>query len=336
MSRLLEVEDLKTRIRLRSGTVRAVDGLSASRSRPGRPWASSASPGAARRWPRMSIMRLLPRGAYIGGGAIRFGGRDLVGLTDEEIRKVRGNEIGMVFQDPMTSLNPTMTIGRQIAEAVTIHRDVSKATAMERAVEALETGRPSPSRRAGARLPPPALGRPAPAGHDRHGPGLRTQAADRRRAHHRARRDHPGPDPPPARGDQARPRHGDHPDHPRHGGDRRAGRSRGASCTPAARSRPPRPASCSPASAIPTPRRCWPRSPSSTRTRARTCTRFPGSRRICAFRHAVAGSRHGAHSRPSAAATRTPRWAARTPPTRTPAFTRATPRPWTSAGLGRR
>ena len=96
----------------------------------------------------MSIMRLLPRGAYIGGGAIRFGGRDLVSLTDEEIRKVRGNEIGMVFQDPMTSLNPTMTIGRQIAEAVTIHRDVSKAAAMERAVETLEmVGLPRPAER---------------------------------------------------------------------------------------------------------------------------------------------------------------------------------------------
>jgi peptide/nickel transport system ATP-binding protein len=93
-------------------------------------------------------MRLLPRGAFIAGGAIRFDGKDLVGLSDAAIRQVRGNEIGMVFQDPMTSLNPTMTIGRQIAEAVVIHRRVSKAQALERAVEVLEmVGLPRPAER---------------------------------------------------------------------------------------------------------------------------------------------------------------------------------------------
>jgi oligopeptide/dipeptide ABC transporter ATP-binding protein len=96
----------------------------------------------------MSIMRLLPRGAFIAGGAVHFDGRDLVTLSDEAIRQVRGNEIGMVFQDPMTSLNPTMTIGRQIAEAVVIHRGVSKAQALERAVEVLEmVGLPRPAER---------------------------------------------------------------------------------------------------------------------------------------------------------------------------------------------
>jgi oligopeptide/dipeptide ABC transporter ATP-binding protein len=96
----------------------------------------------------MSIMRLLPRGGFIAGGEIRFDGRDLVKLSNEDLRHVRGNEIGMVFQDPMTSLNPTMTIGRQIAEAVRLHWDVSKEKAMERAAEVLGmVGLPHPRER---------------------------------------------------------------------------------------------------------------------------------------------------------------------------------------------
>src|SRR5512135_1338869 len=93
----------------------------------------------------MSIMRLLPKGGYIHGGEIRLHGRDLTKLSEAELCAVRGNEIGMVFQDPMTSLNPTMTIGRQIAEVVLNHRDVSKEAAMDRAVEVLDlVGLPRP------------------------------------------------------------------------------------------------------------------------------------------------------------------------------------------------
>jgi peptide/nickel transport system ATP-binding protein len=147
MGRLLEVEDLRTRIKLRSGTVHAVDGLSFE-VEAGETVGIVGESGCGKTMAAMSIMRLLPRGAFIAGGAIRFDGRDLVGLADEEIRQVRGNEIGMVFQDPMTSLNPTMTIGRQIAEAVVIHRDVSKAQALERAVEVLDmVGLPRPAER---------------------------------------------------------------------------------------------------------------------------------------------------------------------------------------------
>ena len=147
MARLLEIEELRTRIRLRSGTVHAVDGLSLH-VEAGETIGIVGESGCGKTMAAMSIMRLLPRGAYIAGGAIRFEGRDLVGLSDEAIRGVRGNEIGMVFQDPMTSLNPTMTIGRQIAEAVRIHRDVSDAAAMDRAVETLEmVGLPRPAER---------------------------------------------------------------------------------------------------------------------------------------------------------------------------------------------
>jgi oligopeptide/dipeptide ABC transporter ATP-binding protein len=147
MAALIEVEDLKTRIPLRSGTVHAVDGLSFD-VQEGETVGIVGESGCGKTMAAMSIMRLLPRNAFIAGGEIRFGGRDLTKLTDAQIRKVRGNEIGMVFQDPMTSLNPTMTIGRQIAEAVLIHRDISKADAIDRATEVLEmVGLPRPRER---------------------------------------------------------------------------------------------------------------------------------------------------------------------------------------------
>jgi peptide/nickel transport system ATP-binding protein len=143
----LEVEDLRTQIKLRRGVVHAVDGLSFELEE-GETLGIVGESGCGKTMAAMSIMRLLPTGGYIAGGGIRFEGRDLVKLSDPEIRKVRGNEIGMVFQDPMTSLNPTMMIGKQIAETVLIHRDVSKAEAMKRATEVLEmVGLPRPSER---------------------------------------------------------------------------------------------------------------------------------------------------------------------------------------------
>ena len=147
MTRLLELDDLQTRIRLRSGTVRAVDGLSLHVDA-GETLGVVGESGCGKTMAAMSIMRLLPRGGYIAGGEIRLNGRDLVKLSDAELRQVRGNEIGMVFQDPMTSLNPTMTIGRQVAEVIRTHREVSKEKAMERATEVLDlVGLPRPAER---------------------------------------------------------------------------------------------------------------------------------------------------------------------------------------------
>ena len=147
MTRLLEVEDLQTQIKLRRGTVHAVDGLSFE-VEAGETLGIVGESGCGKTMAAMSIMRLLPRGGFIAGGEIRLIGRDLVKLPDPELRKVRGNEVGMVFQDPMTSLNPTMMIGKQIAEAVTIHRDVSKAQALDRAAEVLDmVGLPRPKER---------------------------------------------------------------------------------------------------------------------------------------------------------------------------------------------
>jgi peptide/nickel transport system ATP-binding protein len=148
LARLLEVEDLRTQIKLRSGIVHAVDGLSFEVEK-GETVGIVGESGCGKTMAAMSIMRLLPHRAYIAGGEVRLNGRDLVKLKDDEIRKVRGNEIGIVFQDPMTSLNPTMTIGRQIAEGVLIHhRDVGKDKALARAVETLElVGVPRPKER---------------------------------------------------------------------------------------------------------------------------------------------------------------------------------------------
>ncbi|HUB04247.1 MAG TPA: ABC transporter ATP-binding protein [Solirubrobacteraceae bacterium] len=147
MTALLEVDGLQTRIRLRSGTVHAVDGVSFG-VETGETVGIVGESGCGKTMAAMSIMRLLPRGGFIAGGEIRLHGRNLVGLSDEDIRKVRGDEIGMVFQDPMTSLNPTMTIGRQIAEAVSIHRDISQQQALARAVETLDmVGVPRPRER---------------------------------------------------------------------------------------------------------------------------------------------------------------------------------------------
>jgi peptide/nickel transport system ATP-binding protein len=147
MTRLLEVEDLKTQIKLRRGTVHAVDGLSFE-VEAGETLGIVGESGCGKTMAAMSIMQLLPRGGFIAGGEIRLEGRDLVKLSLPELRKVRGNEVGMVFQDPMTSLNPTMMIGKQIAEVVSIHRDVSKAQALDRAAEVLDlVGLPRPKER---------------------------------------------------------------------------------------------------------------------------------------------------------------------------------------------
>jgi peptide/nickel transport system ATP-binding protein len=147
MAPLLEVVDLKTEIKLRKATVHAVDGLSFD-VQAGETVGIVGESGCGKSMTAVSIMRLLPHRAYIAGGEIRLDGRGLTTLSDGEMRKVRGNEIGMIFQDPMTSLNPTMTIGKQISESVLIHRDVTKDEATERAAEVLGlVGLPKPRER---------------------------------------------------------------------------------------------------------------------------------------------------------------------------------------------
>jgi peptide/nickel transport system ATP-binding protein len=144
---VLEIDGLRTFIKLRSGVVRAVDGVSFT-VEPGETVGLVGESGCGKTMTGLSIMRLLPNGGFIADGAVRFGGKDLARLNEPAMRRIRGNEIGMVFQDPMTSLNPTMTVGYQIAEVVREHRKVSKSDAMARAEEVLAlVGMPRPAER---------------------------------------------------------------------------------------------------------------------------------------------------------------------------------------------
>jgi len=146
---LLEIEDLRTWFFTSDGVVRAVDGVSYSVA-PGETLAVVGESGCGKSVTAMSVLRLLPSPpARIVSGAIRFEGRDLLTASEAEMRKIRGNEISMIFQEPMTSLNPVLTVGRQIAETLELHQGLSAADAQSRAVEMLETVRiPEAARRA--------------------------------------------------------------------------------------------------------------------------------------------------------------------------------------------
>jgi oligopeptide/dipeptide ABC transporter ATP-binding protein len=133
---LLDVRDLKTQFRTDDGIVGAVDGVSFSVEK-GETLAIVGESGCGKSVTCLTIMGLNPRGTISTGEAV-FKGVDLIGLHPAELRKVRGNEISMIFQDPMTSLNPVHTIGQQLREAVQLHADSAKAVASRRAVEMLK------------------------------------------------------------------------------------------------------------------------------------------------------------------------------------------------------
>jgi oligopeptide/dipeptide ABC transporter ATP-binding protein len=150
MAGLLEVRNLQTQFLTRGGVVRAVDGVSWD-VREGETVALVGESGCGKSVSALSIMRLVaePAGRIV-GGQILFKGRDLLTLSEEEMRRVRGREIGMIFQEPMTSLNPVLTVGRQLTEGLEVHLDLAPASARERAVELLGlVGVPDPGRRLG-------------------------------------------------------------------------------------------------------------------------------------------------------------------------------------------
>jgi oligopeptide transport system ATP-binding protein len=145
---LLEVQDLKTYFKVKAGRVRAVDGVSFG-VRSGEKVGIVGESGCGKSVTALSIMRLLPKpaGEYA-GGSILFDDVDLLDLSEREMRAVRGGKIGMIFQDPMTCLNPTMTVGKQIAEALRIHLKLGKNEALKRAIALLEqVGIPAASER---------------------------------------------------------------------------------------------------------------------------------------------------------------------------------------------
>ena len=134
---LLRVEGLRTQFRTRDGIVRAVDGVSFD-VHPGETLAIVGESGCGKSVTAMSILRLLPMPpARIVAGSITFDGRDLLGLSEDEMRHVRGNLISMIFQEPMTSLNPVLTIGDQVAEALMLHRGLDRKAAIARAIDML-------------------------------------------------------------------------------------------------------------------------------------------------------------------------------------------------------
>jgi peptide/nickel transport system ATP-binding protein len=147
MAPLLQIEDLRTDIRLRSATVHALDGVSLT-VEAGECLGIVGESGSGKTMTALSVMQLLPPGGHIVDGKITLAGQEISALSDDGMRRVRGNEVGMIFQDPMTSLNPTMTVGEQIAETVLLHRGADKKTALARAVEVLGlVGMPRPAER---------------------------------------------------------------------------------------------------------------------------------------------------------------------------------------------
>src|SRR2546430_271117 len=134
---ILEVADLRTWFFTRDGVVRAVDGVS-FHVIPGETLAIVGESGCGKSVTALSVLRLIPSPpGRIVSGMIRFAGRDLLGLGEAQMREVRGNEISMIFQEPMTSLNPVLTIGHQIAETLTLHQGLDRKAALAKAVDML-------------------------------------------------------------------------------------------------------------------------------------------------------------------------------------------------------
>jgi peptide/nickel transport system ATP-binding protein len=137
MAPLLRVNNLRTSFLTSDGEVRAVDGVTFD-IEDGQTVGLVGESGCGKSVTALSIMQLLPKGTgRILGGEMLYRGTDLAGLGEEEMRRIRGNEISMIFQEPMTSLNPVMTIGDQIAETVRLHQRASRRKARERAIEML-------------------------------------------------------------------------------------------------------------------------------------------------------------------------------------------------------
>jgi peptide/nickel transport system ATP-binding protein len=148
---LLEIRGLKTRFSVEEGSVLAVDDVSFSLP-PGGTLGVVGESGCGKSVTALSVMRLVPDPpGRVVAGEIRFKGRDLLALPEQEMRRIRGNQISMVFQEPMTSLNPVYTVGEQIGEAARLHQGLDRKQARARAVEMLrQVGIPAPEQRVDA------------------------------------------------------------------------------------------------------------------------------------------------------------------------------------------
>jgi peptide/nickel transport system ATP-binding protein len=186
---VLEVNGLKTYFFTRSGAVKAVDDISFSLKR-GETLAIVGESGCGKSVTALSLMRLVPDPpGRIVGGAIRLEDTDILALDDDALRALRGRDISMVFQEPMTSLNPVMTIGRQLGEVLQLHETLTRSQLRAKVVELLSL----------VRIPDAAR---------------RAKGLDRGRADHRARRHRAGADPRTDRRPAEQARHRGDPDHP--------------------------------------------------------------------------------------------------------------------------
>jgi len=144
---LLEIKDLQTYFQTRAGLVRAVDGVNLYINQ-GELLGLVGESGCGKSITALSIMRLISPPGKIVAGEIIFDGKNVLELSEEEMRQIRGDDIAMIFQDPMTSLNPVFTVGEQIAEALRLHRKLSRKAARAAAIEAMrEVAIPDPARR---------------------------------------------------------------------------------------------------------------------------------------------------------------------------------------------
>jgi peptide/nickel transport system ATP-binding protein len=144
---LLEIRELSTDIRLSRSTVHALDRITL-RVDAGETLGIVGESGCGKTMLAMSIEQLLPPGGHIVGGQVTLDGRELVGRSEQQLRRIRGSEIGMIFQDPMTSLNPVQTVGRQVAEPLRLHRGLDGKRARAEVIEMFgRAGIPSPARR---------------------------------------------------------------------------------------------------------------------------------------------------------------------------------------------
>ena len=211
---LLSVDGLRVEFTTERGTIYAVNDISFS-IREGETLGIVGESGCGKSVTSLALLGILARAGRVAAGTAMFAGRDLLTMSGRELRGVRGKEIGMIFQDPMTSLNPVHTIGGQIREALTTHFDLSTREANARVVELLDqVGIPN-ARVASQGLPASVLGRDAAARDDRDGARLRAEAPDRRRADDGARCDDPGTDPRHLARARHGPRNRAHADHAR-------------------------------------------------------------------------------------------------------------------------
>lgn len=144
---ILEIKDLQTSFFTEDGEVKAVDGANFSVPK-GKTLGIVGESGSGKSITSLSILRLIQKPGKIVGGEINFNGDNLLEKSEQEMRSIRGNKISMIFQEPMTSLNPVYTVGEQIAEAFMIHEKLNKKKALEKSVEMLKlVGIPSPEQR---------------------------------------------------------------------------------------------------------------------------------------------------------------------------------------------